>query len=369
MLILQTLYWLFVAILFLSSVLPFSKRAHGLIRGVAFPRQQFFLVSVVMAILAPFVLDAQSTMIALMILTFVGAIHLAYIVKFTPIWPSQSVDATDDVLADTDNHITLISANVKQSNREFARLVDLIKTEKPEIATALEVDQEWVDALYEGLKDEYPHWVKVPKDNSYGVVLMSKLKLADTQVRELLVEGVPSITSRVEMESGQEWRLYIVHPEPPVPTHDTKGRDGEIAMIGIEAGDDPMPAIVTGDLNDVAWSRTTRRFQRLSGLLDPRVGRGLYNTFHAGIPFMRWPLDHLFHDPEFRLIRMKRLPNIGSDHFPILFSLALTQTKAANDTPGTSTAEERDEVREIVSDERKNDREAIGTDWEKTDDD
>jgi len=33
--------------------------------------------------------------------------------------------------------------------------------------------------------------------------------------------------------------------------------------------------------------------------------------------------DPSVHDAEFRLIRMSRLPNIGVDHFPILFSLAL----------------------------------------------
>ena len=33
--------------------------------------------------------------------------------------------------------------------------------------------------------------------------------------------------------------------------------------------------------------------------------------------------------------------------------------------PEQSSAEEREEVREIVEDERNTDREAIGTDWEK----
>tara|TARA_R110002049_G_scaffold60785_6_gene162862 strand:+ start:4349 stop:4549 length:201 start_codon:yes stop_codon:yes gene_type:complete len=54
--------------------------------------------------------------------------------------------------------------------------------------------------------------------------------------------------------------------------HDTKGRDSEIAHVGTEAARDPLPAIVTGDLNDVAWFSTARSFQQLPGLLDPWVG-------------------------------------------------------------------------------------------------
>lgn len=362
---LQPLFWVTVAILLISSILPFSKIAHGAIRGLAFPRQQFLILAIILAIVALLFLDPLPKFYAVIILGAIAVIHLVYVVKFTPLWSRQSVDASDEVLTDKDNHVSLVAANVKQSNRDFGQLIALIKDEAPEIATALEVDEEWVAALYEGLKDDYPHWVKVPKDNSYGAVLMSKYELHETQVRELLVEDVPSIKTRVRMPSGNDWRLYIVHPEPPVPYHDTKGRDGEIALIGMEAKEDPLPSIVTGDLNDVAWSTTTRRFQRLSGLLDPRVGRGLYNTFHAGLPFMRWPLDHLFHAPEFRLIRMSRLRNINSDHFPIMFSLALTKREAANSTPETSDPEEREEVREIVAEDKQKDREAIGTDWEK----
>lgn len=363
-LLLQSLFWIGVGFLFLSSILPFSKIAHGMVRGIAFPREQLFVLSLTMIVLAIAFLDPQPMLYAVVILGLAATIHIAYIIKFTPLWPRQSVDASAAEIADRDTHITLLAANVKQSNRHYQKLIDLIHEEQPDIATALEVDQDWVSALHDALKHEYDHWVKVPKDNSYGVVLMSKLPLAQTQVRELLVADVPSIRTQVQMRSGQKWRLYIVHPEPPVPNHDTMGRDGEIAMVGIEAGKDDLPAIVTGDLNDVAWSSTTRRFQRLSGLLDPRIGRGFYNTFHAGIPLLRWPLDHLFHSAQFRLIRMARLRHIKSDHFPILFSLALTPTKAANFTPEPSTAAERDEVKEIIKEERQRDREAIGTDWE-----
>jgi hypothetical protein len=80
---------------------------------------------------------------------------------------------------------------------------------------------------------------------------------------------------------------------------------------------DAASTLRMGDLNDVAWSRTTRLFQRISGLLDPRVGRHFVNTFHADYPLLRWSLDHVFHSTDFALVQMQRLPHIGSDHFPV----------------------------------------------------
>jgi endonuclease/exonuclease/phosphatase (EEP) superfamily protein YafD len=356
--------WVLSIFLVLATVLPFLKVAHGAVRSFAFLREQFFVLAVILAIVMPVLHPGALGWGVVAALIVSAGINLIYIVKFTPLWTSQSGNASKELRAQTQSHISVLAANVKQSNRKYGRLTALIQESDPDIALAVEVDEAWISALKSDLNGTYPHWIEVPKGNTYGMCLMSKLALSETDVRTLITEDVPSIRTSVHLRDGQKMRLYVVHPEPPVVTHDTIGRDSEIAMIGLEAKEDDLPCVVAGDLNDVAWSTTTRRFQRLSGLLDPRVGRGFYNTFHATVPLLRWPLDHLFHDPQFRLIEMSRLKKIGSDHFPMWFVLALAQTDTALSDPGAADASEVRDVKEMIEQERSRPRSAIGSDWE-----
>jgi hypothetical protein len=82
------------------------------------------------------------------------------------------------------------------------------------------------------------------------------------------------------------------------------------------------------------------------------------------MPWMRWPLDHLFHDPRFRLIEMARMPKIGSDHFPMWFVLGLADSEAQESSPGKSHPKEEMHAKRMIVEERQRDREPLGSDWE-----
>ena len=107
--------------------------------------------------------------------------------------------------------------------------------------------------------------------------------------------------------------------------------------------------VVCGDINDVAWSRTTRLFQKISGLVDPRKGRGMFSTFHARYPGVRFPLDHILHSTEFRLVEMRRLPYVGSYHFPVVATLSLEPNATAKQAAPAPDGADEHETRKTIA--------------------
>jgi endonuclease/exonuclease/phosphatase (EEP) superfamily protein YafD len=218
--------------------------------------------------------------------------------------------------------LTLLLANVKMDNRQSSRLRQIITKANPDVILAVETDTWWESELG-CFAQSHPFTVRRPQDNFYGMLLYSRLELVHPEIRFLIEDDVPSIRAVVKLRTGIEIEIHCLHPKPPVPqeTAQSTERDAELMIVGKEVKGKQLPIVVMGDLNDVAWSHTNDLFQKISGLLDPRIGRGFYNSFHAEYFFLRFPLDHFFHSTHFRLIELKRLAYFGSDHFPMFMEL------------------------------------------------
>jgi endonuclease/exonuclease/phosphatase (EEP) superfamily protein YafD len=255
--------------------------------------------------------------------------------------------------------LRILISNVLMENEEPGRLLKVIEEADPDVILAVETNERWARAL-EPLAERYPHVVRHPRENYYGLVLFSRLELVAPSVEFLVQDDVPSVHTLVALPGGELVALHGLHPRPPEPIRDQDStpRDAELVLMGRAIGDEESrPTVVVGDLNDVAWSGTTRLFLRLSGLLDPRVGRGMYNSYNARNPLFRYPLDHVFHSDDFRLVALRRLPDIGSDHFPMLIELSY-EPSAKVEQDGL---EERPEDREEAADKLEEQTEAART--------
>ncbi|MEX0957266.1 MAG: endonuclease/exonuclease/phosphatase family protein [Rhizobiaceae bacterium] len=350
-------------LLMAATLLPMLPLSHGLVRIGDFPRQQVLVIALA-ACIAAVVWNDGSLASAALATAFaaVAAIQAVHVLRFTPLWRKQS--ARYDPARDHGRPFRLVTSNVKMSNRQYGRLIAELEQHDPDIVVLMEVDEGWRNAL-SGVLERYPEVVARPQDNSYGMILASRFRLSDTSVDCLLTDGVLSIITTVHLEqAGFDFRLYAIHPEPPVPHHGSEGRDGETALVALKVRAENLPVLVTGDLNDVAWSGTTHRFRRVSRLLDPRIGRKVFSTFDARFPVMRWPLDHLFHSPQFRLKAMERLPACGSDHFPVMFDMVLCPDGKAETKPEEADEADMSRARDLADQARERKEKPIGTNWE-----
>lgn len=332
-----------------ATVLPLFRQDDWWIRIFDFPRLQITIIGLLVLVI--YLLFAKpKNLLEWLVLAALGSalIFQGYKIFFyTPLAPQQ-VRSTNSATPDTS--LSLMVANVLMENRDSRRFLAIVRDVDPDLVLTLEPDAWWEEQL-RVLEGDYPYTVKVPLDNRYGMLLHSRLELVDPQIKALVKESIPSIHTQVRLVSGDLVRLHCVHPEPPSPTEaDTSAkRDAELLIVGKEVKDLNQPVIVTGDLNDVAWSATTTLFQKTSGLLDPRIGRGMFNSYHAQNPLMRWPLDHIFHSQDFLLVEMARLPAFGSDHFPIFVKLSLeARGQVLQEKPEALDAAEKEQVEEKI---------------------
>ncbi|WP_432670176.1 endonuclease/exonuclease/phosphatase family protein [Flavobacterium sp. SM2513] len=311
----------FCSLLLLFTLMPFVKKQYWVFRVCEYPRLQKFVATLLSIVVLIFYISIDDTvMLIFLIAMILNAAYLLYLISpFTKLAKVQVVCIDQEM---PDNGINIMISNVLQDNNNYKGCLQEVHRMNPDVVLLLEINAEWEKATKK-LEDDFAYHVKVPLENKYGMVLYSKFPLEQTSIKYLVEADIPSIHTQVILKNGTVTQLYAVHPTPPVPNENpsSEERDKELLMVADLAKASKIPVVVIGDLNDVAWSYTTTLFLKMSGLLDPRIGRGFFNTFHAHYFFMRFPLDHAFISTDWKLKEIHRLKNFNSDHFPIFISL------------------------------------------------
>ena len=337
-------------LLVLATALPLLRFDQWWIRVLDFPRGQITIAGIMVFALYLYFWNPHRVYesIVLGLLVLAVGYQVVKIFPYTVLMPKQ-VLATES--RSDDANLRLLVANVLMKNRESEAFLDIVRAYDPDVILTVETDEWWEEAL-RTLEDNYPHTLKKPQDNTYGMLVHSRLEMIDPEIRFIIKDSIPSMHMQVVLPSADRVFMHFVHPDPPNPQYatETTKRDAELLIVGREVEKRNKPTIIAGDLNDVAWSNTTKLFQKASGLLDPRVGRGMFNTFNANNPFLRWPLDHVFHSDHFKLVRLERGPAWGSDHFPIFIELSLESGAEAEQEEADTSQTEDEQVDEKIED-------------------
>lgn len=314
----------------IATLMPLFKMGHWIVRGFDFPFVQFTILGF-FVVIGWVVLTELTTILHI---SAFASLAIAVLYRSSIIYPYlklAKITVPSEEQTGEEDTLKILSSNVLMYNDNYDGLLNIIKEKDPDVVLLLEADEKWREAVAYFISTRYSHSLLYPTSNTYGMLLYSKLQLEESELRFLVEGDVPSIRSVLCLKNGRKINFYGLHPKPPSPSENTEStpRDAELVLVGRECRQSELPVIVAGDMNDVAWSHTTRLFLRISGLLDPRMGRGFFSTYNAKYSLIRWPLDHVFLSPHFKILEMSLLDNFGSDHFPIFISLSFAPSKIA----------------------------------------
>jgi endonuclease/exonuclease/phosphatase (EEP) superfamily protein YafD len=354
----KTAFQLLSSFLILSTLIPLSSHQHWSVRIFDFAKLQFFclqLVTLALFYQLPSSVNEQLLYGALLMCTLYNG---SILVRYTPLYrvpPRESYPYKSDAL-------TMVSANVLQFNTDYERFVELIQDAQPDIFLTMESNEDW-DTAMRKLESEYPFFQKIPLENTYGMHLYSKIPMT-FRTHYFVADDLPSIEAVGETAQGYRFRLFCVHPPPPSPTEEetSKERDGELLSVAKDIKEKGGTALVVGDFNNVAWSRSSVLFRKLSETVDPRMGRGFNATFHAKYPFARFPIDQIFHTPDIFVEELKTLPYFGSDHLALYLRFHINRDSEVQDELVEALEEgEMKEVEEMIEEgiEEEGDRDEV----------
>lgn len=342
-------------LLIILSILPFIQHQHWIFRVPEFMKLQLLYLQLLVVPLAFLYINPPFEWVLQIILIVFLIYHISVLFRYTKFWrkPLKVNEAT------ASKKISALSCNIYQFNTEYQRFIDLVQEKKPDIVLTMESNQDWINAL-KVLESDYPYRQYYTSENTYGMHLFSKLEFKKATTHFFVADDLPSMEVTIETSDGYEFVFFAVHPPPPSPTEEatSKERDGDLLSVAKAVRNQDLPVIIMGDFNSVAWAKASKLFRKTSRLIDARIGRGILATFHAKYFFFRAPLDLCYHSPEVFISNLSILPNVGSDHYPVLceFHIDLKSSKQ-EELVVELEAGEMQEVNELIEEGKEEESE------------
>lgn len=296
------------------------------VTAVSYPWEQITLASLVVLALSIGVLRWRQSWVKiyLVLLTVAVIYQVQVLIPFTFLYPEVVADVPP-----AEPTFRLMVSNVKMSNREAARYLELVAEVDPDVVQVIELSQWWQEQLAP-LRAAYPYHVEEAHENAYGMGIYSRVPLENTEIYHFVSADTPTIYTELAFPAGTRIAFYGMHPRPPLPSNQVAIADRELLQVARLVRTAALPVIVAGDFNDVPWSYTVQEFREISGLGAMRIGRGFYNTFGVDRLWLRFPLDHIYLSQELGLVEYERLPPFGSDHFALLAVVSTNTIVASN---------------------------------------
>lgn len=216
------------------------------------------------------------------------------------------------------SRLRIASLNVLTSNDQDRAVIDHLQAANADIIFLMEIDSKWEKALAP-LKATHPHHLFLPRQDNFGLALLSRLPLDDLKVVEGFASAsevnffsLPSIEARLKKD-GQELILIGTHPLPPGGRMQWKSRNNQLAGIASHVQSLGQAAVVLGDFNSTPWCEGMRSLRSLGSLDFRSTAPPWQPTWRVNSVFAI-PIDHVLCTPPLVIVKREIGSDVGSDH-------------------------------------------------------
>lgn len=272
--------------------------------------QYFFVLLIYLTLLRVSRRMKESLLIGLCLLLNFASIAYLYLPSENYIQPVSDQEEVEVPF------FRVMLVNVHYQTKDFARLVHQIRDTAPDVLVLEEATPECLQTIS---KEFFRFRYKEGQvfNDTRGMYLLSKWPLEKARVSFLQDNLAPQIVANVFWE-GKPITVIASHPCPPVSASLYDLREAQIKQI-IDAKNDCLKSIiVVGDLNTTSWSASFDRLVTSLNLVNSQRGFGVCPSWPAPLPLFQIPLDHILFSPDLKIQYRAVLPDIGSDHLPVI---------------------------------------------------
>ena len=220
--------------------------------------------------------------------------------------PTASADAPQ---------VQVLTHNVWSRNTDPADTAQAIIDARPDVVMLQEVNGSFQPMLA-ALERHFSHATNCPKGCDLAIfsrwpIMDSDYFLKDQNGRQF---GPPMLWARIAPPGADPFMVATLHyPRPTSRDQAVRRRDVARTLARI----DRDALIVAGDMNLTPWAAAMREQDRA---LAPLTRMTRAASWPRALSVL--PIDHLYAGPDWGLVSARQLPATGSDHRPILVTLA-----------------------------------------------
>ena len=203
----------------------------------------------------------------------------------------------------------VIQFNIWSGHGGYARPVAWLNAQKPDVVVMEETNRKVRDAIVAGAG------LHMTLARSNVAIFSREPPISVLQMTSDVDGPMVLVGATFRTAAGDADVLGVHYPWPTERDRLAQAQD----LVRIVRSRPPGTTILSGDFNSTPWSFTRRREDAEFGLI--RRTRAVFSwPSWAWLPLM--PIDHVYAGDAWATVKVERGPNLGSDHYPVVVTLA-----------------------------------------------